>query len=94
MAVVSTKDLLLSHDELRAAVILAGREIRKLNFGRRDKSGTANPQTRIARIQGSREGLPERNRNDGGESQSALEELKPSGKPLCPRVPMSRSSSW
>jgi hypothetical protein len=36
MAVVSTKDLLHSHDVLRAAVILAGKEIRKLNFRRRD----------------------------------------------------------
>ena len=29
-------DLQRSHAELRAAVILAGREIRKLNFGRAD----------------------------------------------------------
>ena len=29
-------DLLRSHHELRAAVILAGRHIRQLNFGRRD----------------------------------------------------------
>jgi hypothetical protein len=29
-------DLQRSHAELRAAVILAGKEIRKLNFGRRD----------------------------------------------------------
>lgn len=36
MSVVSTKELLLSHDELRAAVILAGREIRRLNFGQKD----------------------------------------------------------
>jgi hypothetical protein len=29
-------DLERSHAELRAAVIIAGREIRRLNFGRRD----------------------------------------------------------
>jgi hypothetical protein len=29
-------DLLRSHDELRAALIVAGKEIRKLNFGRSD----------------------------------------------------------
>ena len=29
-------DLERSHAELRAAVILAGKEIRKLNFGKRD----------------------------------------------------------
>lgn len=29
-------DLQRSHTELRAAVVLAGKEIRKLNFGRRD----------------------------------------------------------
>ena len=29
-------DLLRSHDELRAALLLAGKEIRKLNFGRKD----------------------------------------------------------
>lgn len=29
-------DLERSHDELRAAVILAGKHIRKLSFGRRD----------------------------------------------------------
>ncbi len=28
--------LLRSHDDLRAAVILAGKEIRRLNFGRKD----------------------------------------------------------
>jgi hypothetical protein len=31
-------DLQRSHAELRAAVILAGKEIRKLNFGRVDNS--------------------------------------------------------
>lgn len=30
------KELLLSHAELRAALIVAGKEIRKLNFGKRD----------------------------------------------------------
>jgi len=29
-------DLLRSHDELRAALLVAGKEIRKLNFGRSD----------------------------------------------------------
>ena len=29
-------DLLRSHDELRAALVVAGKEIRKLNFGRSD----------------------------------------------------------
>jgi hypothetical protein len=29
-------DIERSHDELRAAIILAGKEIRKLNFGKRD----------------------------------------------------------
>jgi hypothetical protein len=29
-------ELLLSHAELRGALILAGKRIRKLNFGRRD----------------------------------------------------------
>ena len=29
-------DLERSHNELRAALIIAGREIRRLNFGRRD----------------------------------------------------------
>jgi hypothetical protein len=32
----TTSDLLRSHDELRAALILAGKRIRKLNFGKRD----------------------------------------------------------
>jgi hypothetical protein len=29
-------DLQRSHDELRAALVTAGKEIRKLNFGKRD----------------------------------------------------------
>jgi hypothetical protein len=29
-------DLLRSHDELRTALLIAGKEIRKLNFGRKD----------------------------------------------------------
>ena len=29
-------DLQRSHDELRAALVIAGKEIRKLNFGKRD----------------------------------------------------------
>ncbi len=29
-------DLMRSHNELRAALIVAGREIRKLNFGKKD----------------------------------------------------------
>ena len=29
-------ELLHSHDELRAALLLAGREIKKLNFGRKN----------------------------------------------------------
>ena len=29
-------ELMRSHDELRAALIVAGREIRKLNFGKND----------------------------------------------------------
>jgi len=29
-------DLMRSHDELRAALIVAGREIRKLSFGKKD----------------------------------------------------------
>jgi hypothetical protein len=33
---MAKSDLLLSHDELRAVLRLAGTEIRKLNFGRRD----------------------------------------------------------
>jgi len=32
----SKSDLLRSHDELRAALVVAGKEIRKLNFGRSD----------------------------------------------------------
>jgi hypothetical protein len=32
----AASDLLRSHDELRAALIVAGKEIRKLNFGRSD----------------------------------------------------------
>jgi len=31
-----TGDLLRSHHELRAALVVAGRQIRKLNFGRKD----------------------------------------------------------
>jgi hypothetical protein len=31
-------DLERSHNELRAALIIAGREIRRLNFGRRDNA--------------------------------------------------------
>jgi hypothetical protein len=34
--VPDTDDLLRSHSELRAALILAGKRIRKLNFGKRD----------------------------------------------------------
>ena len=30
------RSLMRSHDELRAALIVAGREIRKLNFGKKD----------------------------------------------------------
>jgi hypothetical protein len=30
------KELLRSHDELRAAVIIAGKRVRKLQFGRRN----------------------------------------------------------
>lgn len=33
---MTNDDLLRSHDDLRAALILAGKEIRKLNFGRHD----------------------------------------------------------
>lgn len=33
---VAKSELLRSHDELRGALILAGREIRKLSFGRKD----------------------------------------------------------
>ncbi len=33
---MAKSDLLRSHDELRAALRLAGAEIRKLNFGRSD----------------------------------------------------------
>jgi len=29
-------ELMRSHDELRAALVVAGREIRKLNFGKKD----------------------------------------------------------
>jgi len=29
-------DLQRSHDDLRAALVIAGKEIRKLNFGKRD----------------------------------------------------------
>jgi hypothetical protein len=29
-------ELLRSHDELRAALVVAGKEIRRLNFGRKD----------------------------------------------------------
>ena len=38
-----------SHAELRAALILAGGHIRKLNFGRRDESRAANPAASAAR---------------------------------------------
>jgi hypothetical protein len=34
--VPDTADLFRSHAELRAALILAGKRIRKLNFGKRD----------------------------------------------------------
>jgi len=33
---MAKSDLLRSHDELRAALMVAGKEIRKLNFGRSD----------------------------------------------------------
>ena len=33
---VPKSDLQRSHDELRAALVIAGKEIRKLNFGKRD----------------------------------------------------------
>jgi len=33
---MAKSDLLRSHDELRAALCVAGKEIRKLNFGRSD----------------------------------------------------------
>jgi hypothetical protein len=33
----TTSDPLRSHNELRAALIVAGKRIRKLNFGQRDK---------------------------------------------------------
>jgi hypothetical protein len=33
---MAQSDLLRSHDELRAALLVAGKEIRKLNFGKRD----------------------------------------------------------
>lgn len=33
-----TKELLHSHDELRAAIIMAGKEIRKLQFGKKDST--------------------------------------------------------
>jgi hypothetical protein len=33
---MAKSDLLRSHDELRAALVIAGKEIRKLNFGRSD----------------------------------------------------------
>jgi len=33
---MAKSELLRSHDELRGALILAGKEIRKLNFGKKD----------------------------------------------------------
>jgi hypothetical protein len=33
---MAKSDLLRSHDKLRAALLVAGKEIRKLNFGRSD----------------------------------------------------------
>jgi len=47
-------DLIRSHDELRAAAILAGKEIRKLNFGKKDSPvlrtlRTVHRQARIVR---------------------------------------------
>jgi hypothetical protein len=32
-------DLQRSHDELRTALVIAGKEIRKLNFEKRDRAG-------------------------------------------------------
>jgi hypothetical protein len=37
-ALSSVTDLERSHNELRAALIIAGREIRRLNFGKRDNA--------------------------------------------------------
>ena len=37
-ALSSVTDLERSHSELRAALIIAGREIRRLNFGKRDNA--------------------------------------------------------
>jgi hypothetical protein len=34
-------ELLRSHDELRAALVVAGKEIRRLNFGRKDTPALA-----------------------------------------------------
>jgi hypothetical protein len=33
---MAKSDLQRSHDDLRAALVVAGKEIRKLNFGKRD----------------------------------------------------------
>jgi hypothetical protein len=46
-------DLLRSHAELRAAVILAGKELRKLHFGKQTNPVLSILRRYIARFQGS-----------------------------------------
>jgi hypothetical protein len=59
-------DLLRSHDELRAALLLAGKEIRKLNFGRKDSDvlkllrRVLREAREVARAERSKRGLPSR----------------------------------
>lgn len=42
---MARSDLLRSHDELRAALVVAGKEIRKLNFGKRDSDWRGSAST-------------------------------------------------
>jgi len=61
-------DLLRSHDELRAALLLAGKEIRKLNFGRKDSDvlkmlrRVLREARAVAKLEREKRGLPTRAR--------------------------------
>ena len=59
-------DLQRSHAELRAAVVLAGKEIRKLNFGRGDNPALASLRRvlRESRAVARKEGITMRVRPD------------------------------
>ena len=61
-------DLLRSHDELRAALLMAGKEIRKLNFGRKDSDvlkmlrRVLREARAVAKLEREKRGLPTRAR--------------------------------